>query len=210
MKIVATNIGKPTKVEWNGKTITTGIYKYPVDEPILLQKEEVANDTVVDRENHGGIYKACYLFNANNYAFWKKQYPNLNWDWGMFGENLTVTNLDESIIRIGDIYRIGHALVQVTQPREPCYKLGIRFKNQSILKKFIEHQKPGMYARVIEDGEVTKGDGVQLVKRSNNKLTIKGFYKLLYMKSKDKKIVQLAITNEALPKYKKESVKKWS
>lgn len=210
MKVIATNIGKPTEVEWNGRTITTGIYKYPVDQPILLQKEDVAKDTVIDRKHHGGIYKACYLFSANNYPFWKEKYPNLNWDWGMFGENLTVKGLDETKIRIGTIYKIGQALVQVTQPREPCYKLGIRFKDQNILKEFISHKKPGTYVSVLEEGLVQKGDTLELVEESKNKLTVAQFYSLLYTKDKDPKLVQLAIENKALPLYKREALKRWN
>ncbi len=209
MRVIATNIGNPTKVLWNGETIKTGIYKYPVNEPILLQKEDVAKDTVVDRKHHGGIDKACYLFSAESYDFWKEKYLDLDWDWGMFGENLTVTGLDESKIRIGNIYKIGGALVQVTQPREPCFKLGIRFKDQNILKQFINHEKPGTYVKVLEEGTVTIDDKLQLIEESTNTLTVKQFYQLLYMRKKDKTLVDLAINNAALPEYKRDSLKKY-
>ncbi|MFD2585312.1 MOSC domain-containing protein [Croceitalea marina] len=210
MKVVSTNIGKPTKVLWNGETIETGIYKYPVNEPILLQKEDVAKDAVIDRKHHGGIYKACYLFSADNYDFWKKKYPNLDWDWGMFGENLTVTGLDESKIRIGNIYKIGTALVQVTQPREPCFKLGIRFKDQNILKQFIHNEKPGTYVKILEEGTVTNDADLNLVEQSVNALTVKQFYQLLYMRKKDSALVDLAINNIALPPHKRENLKRYT
>ena len=208
MKVISTNIGKPTKVEWNGKIIETGIYKYPTIKPILLQKEDVAHDTISDRKHHGGIYKACYLFSSDNYDFWKEKYPNLDWDWGMFGENLTITDLDESQIRIGNKYKIGNALVQVTQPREPCFKLGIRFKNQEILKQFIEHEKPGIYVRVLEEGLAKVGDYLELIEESENTLTVKQFYHLLYMREKDNELIKLALKNTALPLYKRERLQK--
>jgi MOSC domain-containing protein YiiM len=208
MKVISTNIGKPTAITWNGETIETGIYKYPIDLPILLQKEDVENDSVIDRKHHGGIYKACYLFSANNYDFWKDKYPNLDWDWGMFGENITITGLDESQIRIGDIYRLGNALVQVTQPREPCFKLGIRFKNQEILKQFIEHERPGIYLKILEEGAVSTGDFLELREQSKNTLTVKQFYQLLYVRKKDNDLVRLAISNEALPPHKRERLQK--
>ena len=208
MKVIAANIGKPTKVEWNGKLIETGIYKYPTKKSILLEKETVANDTVSDRKHHGGIYKACYLFSSDNYNFWKEKYPNLNWDWGMFGENLTISGLDESRIRIGNKYKIGNALVQVTLPREPCFKLGIRFKNQKILKEFIAHEKPGIYVKVLEEGLVIVGDCLEPIEESENILTVKQFHQLLYAKEKNMEMVKLALKNTALPLYKKERLQK--
>jgi len=208
MKIVSTNIGTSTTFLWNGKEEQTGIFKHPVPEPLFLTLNDVSNDTVIDRVHHAGSNKACYLFAADNYPYWKKLYPQLEWNWGMFGENLTVEGLNESIIRIGDIYKIGTALVQISQPREPCYKLGVRFKDQSILKKFIEHGHPGTYIRILEEGEVKKGDEVQLVEQSKNTLTVKQFYEM-FAKNKSKKILSLFMNNTSVPQYKKERYKKF-
>ena len=127
----------------------------------------------------------------------------------MFGENLTITGLDESQIRIGNIYKIGNALVQVTQPREPCFKLGIRFKNQEVLKQFITHEKPGTYVKILEEGYVTTDDSVELIEESENPLTVKQFYQLLYMRKKDEELVKLAIENTALPLYKRERLQRF-
>ena len=154
MKIISTNIGNPTTFLWNGKHEKTGIYKYPTSESLFLGKTDVDKDTVIDRKHHAGEHKACYLFSSDYYGYWKNLYPQLNWDWGMFGENLTVEGMDESKIRIGDVYKIGAALVQVSQPREPCYKLGIRVGNQEILKQFIDYGHPGTYVRILVEGQV--------------------------------------------------------
>ena len=209
MKIISTNIGNPTTFLWNGKHEKTGIYKYPTSESLFLGKTDVDKDTVIDRKHHAGEHKACYLFSSDYYGYWKNLYPQLNWDWGMFGENLTVEGMDESKIRIGDVYKIGAALVQVSQPREPCYKLGIRFGNQEILKQFIDYGHPGTYVRILVDGHVKKGDVLELMEKSKNKLTIKKYYGLLYSKEKDIDIVKLAYNNQALPDYKRKRLKKY-
>lgn len=208
MQIISTNIGKPKEVSWNGKLITTGIYKSPVDTPLLLEIENVSGDTIGDPKVHGGVYKACYLFSAEQYPYWKGKYPHLDWNWGMFGENLTVKELDESQIRVGSIYRLGTALVQITQPREPCFKLGLKFGSQEILKQFIDHGWPGTYVRILEVGKVSSGDSMELVEESNNPLTTQQFYKLLYAKEKDQALIKLAVTNDSLPLHKRERLKK--
>ncbi len=209
MKITSTNIGVKTTIIWNRKEEETGIYKHPTKEALFLGKTDVLKDIVIDRKHHGGIYKACYLFSTNNYSYWQSLYPNLDWNWGMFGENLTVEGLNESKVRIGDIYKVGNALVQISQPREPCYKLGIRFKNQTILKQFIAHEHPGTYLRILKEGYVSINDTFTLVEQSKNELTTQQFFKLLYAKEKDKNILKLAITNDALPEYKREQLKKY-
>jgi len=209
MKVIATNIGNATSITWNGKEENTGIFKYPTSEPLYLGKTDVAQDTVIDRKHHAGINKACYLFSSDHYPYWKKLYPDLDWDWGMFGENLTIEGMNESLIRIGDCYKIGTALVQVSQPREPCYKLGIRFNNQEILKQFIDHGYPGTYVRILEEGEVATGDALVLIETSENPLTVKQFYELLYAKEKDPQLVQLAVENLSLPQYKRARLEKF-
>ena len=127
----------------------------------------------------------------------------------MFGENLTVEGLDEAQLHIGSIYRLGTALVQITQPREPCYKLGFRFGNQDILRQFIEHARPGTYVRLLETGQVKNGDELQLVEASKSPLSIKQFYQLLFSRQKDKELVQMAVANEALPQRKREKLAKF-
>lgn len=209
MKVIATNLGNPTTFTWNGREEQTGIFKKPVAKPLHLTKTEVASDTVIDRVHHAGIHKACYLFSSDNYPYWKEIYPELDWDWGMFGENLTISGLDESHMRIGNIYRLGTALVQVSQPREPCYKLGIRFGTQEVLKKFIAHNKPGTYVRILEEGEVKIGDELILQEQSQNELTVQLFYKLLYLREKPKDLLDMFMGNPSVPQYKKERYQKY-
>lgn len=207
MKVISTNLGKSTTIQWNGKEEQTGIYKYPTQNGIQLLKEDVENDTVIDRKHHGGVTKACYVYSADQYPYWKKLYPDLEWDWGMFGENLTIEDLDESKLRIGDTYKLGTSLVQITQPREPCYKLGIRFNDQKIIKQFVQHNYPGSYIKILETGIVSPGDEMILISQSENRLTINQYYQFLFAKTKDPEIIKLILSNDALPEYKKEKLR---
>lgn len=179
MKVISTNISAPKTVIWKGKEEQTGIFKKPVSE-IFLGKEDVNDDAVVDRKYHGGVDKACYLFTADIYAEWERMFPDADWSLGMFGENLTVSGLDEREIYIGDQYNIGEALVEVSEPREPCYKLGIRFGTQAVLKPFLNQPHCGVYVRVLQRGKVEKGDSLVLVKRVQEQFTMSRIYWLRY------------------------------
>ncbi|MFV9550576.1 MOSC domain-containing protein [Algibacter sp. PT7-4] len=209
MKIIATNIAKPTTIIWNDKKVTTGIYKQPTNQAIYLGKEAVKNDEVTDKKVHGGEFKACYLFSKNHYTYWKNLYPNLDWNWGMFGENLTVSSLNEKKLHIGDIYKIGTALVQITQPREPCFKFGVKFGNQNALAQFINHGFPGTYVRVLEEGFVKTGDTITLIEKAKNSISTWQFFDLLYNKEKNTNHIKLILNNNALPERKREKLKKY-
>lgn len=194
MKIISTNIGEPKTIEWNGKMVQTGIYKYPVEKPIFLGLEDVENDHVIDRRYHGGIDKACYLYSADHYSYWKKFYPNLEMPWGMFGENLTVEGLHEAEINIGDIFKIGEAVVQATQPRQPCYKLGIRFGDQKMVKQFVDSGFAGVYVRVLEKGFVRTNDEMVLVEKKVS-LSVMNVFELLYSPTFRKEAVGQAVND---------------
>ncbi len=208
MNVLSTNTAKPTSIIWNGKKLTTGIYKMPTKTPIYLRKDGVDGDEVSDKKVHGGEFKACYIFSHDHYAHWKTKYPNLDWKYGMFGENITLSDLNEKDIHIGDIYKLGNALVQITQPREPCFKFGLKFGNQYALKEFIEFGFPGTYVRILQEGFVEQGDAFELVERAENSLTTWQFFDLLFSKDKNKTLIKLAINNDALPLRKREKLKK--
>ena len=180
MKVIATNIGQPTTINWKGKKVTTGIFKYPTIEPIVLEKEDVLGDAVIDRKYHGGIDQACYLFSADKYDYWKALYPELDWNWGMFGAKITIQGFDETKIHIGDILKIGEVTVQITKPREPCFKLGIRFNNQKVLKDFIKLALSGAYVKILTEGKVSKNDEVIIIERNTQNLTVQNSFKKIY------------------------------
>jgi len=203
MKIISTNIGKPTTFIWKGKEETTGIYKKPTGKPIFLTKNDVLKDEVSNRLNHGGFYKACYLFSAEQYPYWKALYPDLDWSWGMFGENLTVSGFDERKVFLGDIYRVGEAVVQVSQYREPCYKFGHKFGTQEVLKQFIEHGRGGTYLSILEEGNVDVKDEFTLVERPKSTLSVAELFHLIFAKEKDQKLLKIAASSLAIPAKKR-------
>ena len=203
MKIISTNIGKPTSFIWNGKEETTGIYKKPVNKPIYLTKNDVISDEVSNRLNHGGYYKACYLFASEQYPYWKNLYPDLDWSWGMFGENLTVSGFDEKEVYLGDIYKVGETVVQVSQYREPCYKFGHKFGTQKVLKQFIEHGYGGTYLSIIEEGNVDVNDEFILMERPTNSLTVFDLFALVFAKEKDQDLLKIAASSKAIPPKKR-------
>ncbi|MEM8928209.1 MAG: MOSC domain-containing protein [Bacteroidota bacterium] len=209
MQVIATNIGTSKTVLWRGRKIKTGIYKKPVIGPIYLGKEDVRNDAVVDRKHHGGEHKACYLFGANHYHDWKLKYPNLDWDWGMFGENLTVDHLDENKLQIGAIYGLGSAVVQITEPRQPCYKLGIKFGTQKVIREFLEYAHPGTYVRILKEGEVIAGDPITLQKEGPNSFSVAQYNTLINQREKDKVLVALAVANKTLREEKRKIFRKY-
>ncbi|MCA1759695.1 MAG: MOSC domain-containing protein [Bacteroidales bacterium] len=209
MIVISTNIGEPKTIVWRGKKEQTGIYKYPVEHPIFLGNEDVENDHVMDRKYHGGVDKACYLYSANHYTWWKNFYPELDMPWGMFGENLTVEGLQENEINIGDIFEIGEAVVQATQPRQPCYKLGIRFHDPKVVKQFADSGFPGVYVRVLKNGTVKAGDKMILTEKSNS-VSIQKVFELLYTDNFQEEPLKQALNNPFLAEScRKDLLKKW-
>lgn len=211
MKIISTNIANPRTIIWKGREVQTGLYKQPVESGIYLEYGDVRHDHVIDRKYHGGKDKACYLYSADHYEFWKEYYPDLDWQWGMFGENLTVSGLDESEIRIGDIFHAGEAIIQATQPRQPCFKLGIRFGTQEILKQFSLSDFPGIYVRVLRKGHLKKGDSIQVVETFQGSPSVKTVFNMLYRSDFEKKQVAEAVRNSYLAaSCRRDLLKRWN
>ena len=177
MKVMSVNIGKKKSINYKGRVIETGIFKLPVKHPIFLDIEDVENDVVVDRRYHGGIDQAVYGYSEDHYKYWKGLYPNLDWEYGMFGENLTISNLEETEIHVGSIYKLGETILEVTKPREPCMKLGLRFGTQKILKQFWNETKSGIYFKILKTGNVEIGDELTLSYNSETSPTISEVYK---------------------------------
>lgn len=206
MKVISTNIGIATAVLKNGKEVQTGIYKTSVEAPITLTKKGVVGDAVMDLKHHGGLDKACYLYSADHYHFWKEKFPDLYWTWGMFGENLTIEGLNETEINIGDTFRIGSAVVQVSEPRRPCSVLGIRFGTQKIVKLFNNSAYSGIYVRILEEGKVKVGDELKLL-MSNESITVAEVFSLFSVNGKNSELAKKAIQTKSLSKSCIQSIK---
>ena len=176
MKIVSTNIGEKKTIDWKGKIVETGIFKYEVNSPIFLDKEDVKGDAICNRENHGGVLQAVYGYSLKHYEYFKKLYPNLDFEMGIFGENLTVDDLDETKINSGDTFKVGEAILEATVQRNPCYKLGIRFNDMKIVKQFWNTTYCGVYFKVLQTGNVKKGDVFKQIKSCPENPTIADLY----------------------------------
>lgn len=158
MKIISTNIGARKQVDWKGKLVTTGIFKLPAAKPIFLDFKKVVGDEISDKENHGGVLQAVYGYSLKHYDFWKEKYLNLEWNYGMFGENLTIDTLEETKINSGDTFKVGETILEATVQRDPCLKLGVRFNDMKIVKQFWNTTFCGVYFKVLQTGYVKTGD----------------------------------------------------
>jgi MOSC domain-containing protein YiiM len=199
MTLVSVNVGLPREVLFKGRTVTTGIFKEPVAGAVRLRELNLDGDRQADLSVHGGPDKAVYAYPAEHYDFWKRELPGKSLPWGMFGENFTTTDLDENSINIGDEFRIGSALVRVTQPRMPCYKLALKFGMDDIIKRFLDSGLSGFYFSVLEEGEVKSGDALQLTKRDQGALTVADVTRLYTHDQTNVDLLRRAIQVEALP-----------
>jgi MOSC domain-containing protein YiiM len=173
MKLLSVNVGLPREVEWNGRIIRTSIFKAPVSGRLRVRKLNVDGDQQSDLTVHGGVDKAVYVYPAEHYTFWRNALPAADLGWGAFGENFTAEGaLDDKAVHIGDRFRIGSAEFVVTQPRIPCFKLGIRFGRADMVKRFMHSGRNGFYLAVAEEGEVAAGDSIELLTRDENGITV--------------------------------------
>lgn len=170
--IKAICVGTIAEIEHRQEKITTGIYKLPVDQPTTVSQQGISGDHQADLEAHGGADKAIYCYSWNNYLFWRDELKRPSLCFGQFGENLTVTGLTDDTVYIGDIYRMGEIVVQVTQPRVPCFKLGIKMSDTEFPKRFAQSGRVGFYLRVLQTGQISVGDPIELIRRDPDSLTI--------------------------------------
>ena len=178
MKVLSVNVGFPRKILFNGQIITTAIFKDPVKGPISLRKLNLDGDKQADLTVHGGLDKAVYSYPSEHYVYWRKQFPNTDLVWGMFGENFTTEGLFEDAVNVGDQFQIGSAKLVATQPRMPCYKLGVRFGRMDVIRRFMASGRPGIYFKVLTEGEVQRDDKIKIIRRDKNNVTVKDIVSL--------------------------------
>lgn len=201
-KIVSVNCGLPRTVVWHGRSVTTAIYKEPIVGRVFLRKLNLDGDGQADLSAHGGANKAVYCYPLVHYNYWKSELPGRELTLGMFGENFTIDGLVEDSVNIGDRFSIGSAEVIVTQPRTPCYKLGIRFQLDDMVKRFLASRHTGFYLAVSREGEVGAGDNVTLIDRESNSASVLLITHLFATKkytSDDIADLQRVVTIPALP-----------
>ncbi|MBV9956909.1 MAG: MOSC domain-containing protein [Acidobacteria bacterium] len=203
MKIISLNVGRPRLVMSKGEAVSTGIFKKPVEGRVMLRTLNLDGDRQADLTVHGGPTKAVYAYPVEHYEFWRAELPEMELPYGIFGENLTVEGLDESV-NIGDAFRIGEAEVMVTEPRMPCYKLGIRFGRADIIRRFLQSRRTGFYFSVLREGEVGAGDEVKALARASHGVTIADIVRLYAFDKRDAETLRRALEVEALPESWKE------
>ena len=198
-KILSINVSLPEEIDFEGQKVTTGIFKEPIEGRIMLRTLNLDGDKQADLTVHGGPDKAVYAYPIEHYEFWRKVYPDMEMPNGMFGENFTIEGLMESEVSVGDAFEIGSSKVIATQPRMPCYKLGVKFGRMDVLKKFLASGRSGIYFKVLEEGEVGAGDSIVRIKRDINQVGISDIVRLYASDREDIKMMRRAVKVEALP-----------
>lgn len=200
MKILSVNVGLPRQALFNGKTVTTGIFKTPVHRRVKVKRLNLEDDGQADPSVHGGPNKAVYAYPAEHYSWWRSQFPGVDLPWGTFGENLTVKGLTEDNAHIGDSFKIGTVVLMVTQPRLPCYKLGIKFRREDMPERFLTSRRTGFYFAVVKEGELGEGDVVEPIARDPNQISISTILHLYRNPEyRDAELIKRILQIEALP-----------
>ncbi len=199
MKLLSVNVSLPKEVAFDGRTVSTGIFKQPVSGRVPLRRLNLAGDAQADLAAHGGLHKAVYVYPSEHYAYWQREIGREALPWGMFGENFTVAGLLEEDVRIGDRFRIGSAETAVTAPRIPCYKLGIKFADPEMPKRFLGSRRTGFYFSVVVEGEVGAGDTIELLERDPEALTVADITRIYGFEKQDWATIRRAAKLDSLP-----------
>ena len=198
MKIISVNVGLPRLVLRDYEPVSTGIFKKPVAGRVMMRTLNLDGDRQSDLSVHGGPNKAVYVYPSEHYDFWKQELPDMDLPWGVFGENLTTTGLFETEINSGDKFRIGTGEVMVTQPRMPCFKLGIRFDRADMLKRFLVSERTGFYLAVLKEGEIGAGDEFQLLDKNTSGVRVVDVTRLFSSDKGNVDLMRRAIATEGL------------
>lgn len=185
MRVVSVNVGMPRTRIWQGRYVSTAIFKEPVEGRVLLRRHNLDGDAQADLSVHGGRDKAVYAYPSEHYDYWREELPGRELPPGVFGENLTTEGLLENEIHVGDEFRVGSARLVVTQPRQPCFKLGLRFNDPLMVKRFHLGWRPGSYFAVSGEGEVGAGDPIELVAEDETGMTLLELTELIYDRRAD-------------------------
>jgi MOSC domain-containing protein YiiM len=198
LRLISVNVGLPRAVNWNDQTVMTGIFKEPVGGPVMLRTLDLDGDRQADLSVHGGVSKAVYAYPAEHYEYWKRELPDMQLPYGMFGENFSTEGLAEDTVNVGDRFRVGESELMVTEPRMPCYKLGIKFGRADILKKFLASRRTGFYFAVLKEGRVKAGDSMELLSKDTNKIAVAEITRLYAFEKNDVEMLQRVVKVEAL------------
>jgi ferredoxin-NADP reductase/MOSC domain-containing protein YiiM/ferredoxin len=197
-RLLSVNVGRPRDVAWNGKTVRTAIWKHPVDGPRVVRRLNIDGDDQADRQAHGGEHRAVFVYQIDSYRYWERELERDDFSYGQFGENFTVDGLPDDEVCIGDRYRIGEALFEVTQPRVTCYRVGIRMNEPAMPTLLVARHRPGFYLRVLDEGLVQAGDEIAKVADGPERLSIADIDALLYLPNKSRALLERSLRVPAL------------
>ena len=199
-RVLSLNVGLPRDITWNGRTVRTAIWKFPVEGRRMVGKLNIDGDAQADLAGHGGEQRAVFVYQMESYDYWKHFLRRDDFTFGQFGENFTVEGLPDDEVCIGDQYRIGDAVFEVTQPRVTCYRVGIRLNEPRMPALLVAHRRPGFYFRVLQEGEVSAGDDIVRVADGPEKITVAEMDALLYLPGHAREDVERALRVPALRK----------
>jgi len=199
MKVISLNVGLPREVAWHGRTVRTSIFKSPVARRVRVTTLNLDGDQQSDLSVHGGTEKAVYCYPSEHYSYWRRELPDTELPWGVFGENLTTEGLLEDKVQIGDRLRIGSARFAVTQPRLPCFKLGIRFDRADIVKRFLRSGRTGFYLAVLQEGDVAAGNSIEYVARAEHGVMVSDIVALYSTDAQNQDLLRRVSELSALP-----------
>lgn len=193
MQLISVNVSLPKEIQYQGKTVTTGIFKEPVHGRLMLRELNLDGDGQADLTVHGGIHQAVYVYPLEHYEYWQRRLGRQDLAYGQFGENFTVREMREDQVHIGDIFRIGNAVVQITQPRVPCHKLAIKMNLPKFPKLFMASGRTGFYLRVLQAGEVGAGDAIERIESDSAKMTVQEIFHLAFRDHGDRAALKKAL-----------------
>ena len=208
MKLISVNVGLPREITIGGKIVRTSIWKAPVQGRVHVSTLNLNGDQQSDLSVHGGVDKAVYVYPSEHYSYWSTQLSDVELPWGAFGENFSSEGILEDQTRIGDRIRIGSAEFLVTQPRMPCFKLGIRFNRRDMVKRFLQSKRIGFYLAVIREGEVENGDAIEFTEKQETGVTITDIVNLYSIDSRNQELLRRATQVPALPQSWKDFFRK--
>ena len=180
-RLVSVNVGRPRDITWRGKTVHTGIWKSPTASRVMVRRLNIEGDGQGDLAGHGGLNRAVMVYQLDSYHHWERELGRSNLAYGQFGENFTVEGLADSEVCVGDRYRIGSALFEISQPRVTCYRVGIRMDDPQMAMKLVAHHRPGFYFRVLEEGEVGGGDEIIRIADGPEHMSVAEIDAMLYL-----------------------------
>ncbi len=198
MKLISVNVGLPRDVEWNGQQISTAIFKEPVSGPTRLHPLNLEGDGQADPEVHGGARKVVYAYPSEHYAFWREELGEAELPWGAFGENFTTEGISEASVHVGDVLGLGTATLVVTEPRQACFKIGVRFGRVDVVKAFEEGLRTGFYLGVEQPGVVEAGDRFTIIREDPQGLAISDVVRAYTTGAGDVALLRRVIDNESL------------